>query len=101
MGFGRNSLRKLRLSVGRKHKPQGTRGNTGAPGLNQNFLKEPPIKSSLTKRDALRVGPSAAEQDAEKLNVRPSAPKGAIDFEGLAVSLKRYPDTNPWFFRKL
>jgi hypothetical protein len=36
---------------------------------------------------------SAAKQFAEKLEIRRSAPKGAIDFEGLAVSLKRYPDT--------
>ena len=28
-------------------------------------------------------------------------PKGAIDFEGLAVSLKRYPDTKREFFRSL
>jgi hypothetical protein len=42
-----------------------------------------------------------AEQAAEKLNIRRPAPKGAIDFEGLAVSLKRYPDTKPEFFRSL
>jgi hypothetical protein len=30
-----------------------------------------------------------------------SAPKGAIIFEGLAVSLKRYPDTKPEFFRSV
>jgi hypothetical protein len=29
------------------------------------------------------------------------APKGASDFEGLTVSLKRYPDTKPKFFRSL
>ena len=29
--------------------------------------------------------------DAEKLNVRPSAPKGAIDFEGLTTRLKPRP----------
>jgi hypothetical protein len=33
--------------------------------------------------------------------LRRSAPKGAFDFEGLAVSLKRYPDTNLEFFRNL
>jgi hypothetical protein len=33
-------------------------------------------------------------QAAEKVDIRPSAPKGAIDFEGLAASLKRCPDTN-------
>ena len=30
-----------------------------------------------------------------------SAPEGASDFEGITVSLKRYPDTEPEFFRKL
>jgi hypothetical protein len=45
--------------------------------------------------------PSGAKQAAEKVNVRRPAPKGAIDFEGLAVSLKRYPDTKPDFFRSL
>jgi hypothetical protein len=44
---------------------------------------------------------SAAKQAAEKLNIRRPAPKGAIAFEGLAVSLKRYPDTKPEFFRRL
>jgi hypothetical protein len=29
------------------------------------------------------------------------APKGASDFEELAASLKRCPDTNPEFFSKL
>jgi len=28
-----------------------------------------------------------------------SAPKEASDFDGLTVSLKRYPDTKPKFFR--
>jgi hypothetical protein len=45
--------------------------------------------------------PSAAEEAAEKADLRRSAPKGAFDFEGLAVSLKRYPDTNLEFFRNL
>jgi len=34
---------------------------------------------------------------SEKVGIQPSAPKGAIDFEGLAVSLKRYPDTKRRF----
>jgi hypothetical protein len=34
-------------------------------------------------------------------NIGRAAPKGAIDFEGLAVSLKRYPDTKPVLFRSL
>jgi hypothetical protein len=41
--------------------------------------------------------PSAVKQFAEKLEIQQPAPKGAVDFEGLAVSLKRYPDTNPSF----
>ena len=42
-----------------------------------------------------------AEEAAEKVKLRHPAPKGAIDFEGLVVSLKRYPDTKPEFFRNL
>jgi hypothetical protein len=38
-------------------------------------------------------------QAAEKLNTGGAAPKGAIDFEGFAVSLKRYPDTKLELFR--
>ena len=34
-------------------------------------------------------------QFAEKLEIQQPAPEGAVDFEELAVSLKRYPDTNP------
>ncbi len=40
-------------------------------------------------------------QLAKKVGSRCPAPKGASDSEGLAVSLKRYPDTKPEFFRKL
>jgi len=40
-------------------------------------------------------------QLAEKVDSRCPAPKGASDSEELAVSLKRYPDTKPEFFRKL
>ena len=36
-----------------------------------------------------------AEEAAEELSIRRPAPQGAIDFGGLAVSLKRYPDTKP------
>jgi 3-oxoacyl-(acyl-carrier-protein) synthase/acyl carrier protein/NAD(P)-dependent dehydrogenase (short-subunit alcohol dehydrogenase family) len=32
---------------------------------------------------------------AERVEIQPAAPKGASDFDGLAVSLKRYPDTKP------
>src|ERR1022692_3888978 len=38
---------------------------------------------------------------AEKVDSRCPAPKGASDFEGFAVSIKRYRDTKPEFFRKL
>ena len=34
-----------------------------------------------------------------KVPFRRPAPKGASDFQGLSVSLKRYPDTKPDFFR--
>jgi hypothetical protein len=44
---------------------------------------------------------SAAKEAAEKVDFGAAAPKGACDFEGLAVSLKRYPDTKPEFFRSL
>jgi hypothetical protein len=37
--------------------------------------------------------PSAAKKFAEEVEIRQPAPKGAIDFQGLAVSLKRYLDT--------
>jgi hypothetical protein len=42
-----------------------------------------------------------AKQAAEKVDIRRSAPKGEFDFERLAVSLKRYPDTKLEFFRSL
>jgi 3-oxoacyl-(acyl-carrier-protein) synthase/acyl carrier protein/NAD(P)-dependent dehydrogenase (short-subunit alcohol dehydrogenase family) len=32
---------------------------------------------------------------AERVEIQQAAPKGASDFDGLAVSLKRYPDTKP------
>ncbi len=38
-----------------------------------------------------------AREAAEKVNLAVSAPKGASDFEGLTISLKRYPDTKPDF----
>jgi hypothetical protein len=37
------------------------------------------------------------QEAAEKVDFAASAPKGASDFEGLTVSLKRYPDTTPEF----
>src|SRR5260370_32138494 len=40
---------------------------------------------------------SGVKQFAEKVRFRRPAPKGASDSEGLAVSLKRYPDTNQSF----
>ncbi|MBZ5663502.1 MAG: hypothetical protein LAO30_02770 [Acidobacteriia bacterium] len=36
-----------------------------------------------------------AEQIAEKVEIQHPAPKGESDYEGVAVSLKRYPDTKP------
>ena len=42
-----------------------------------------------------------AEEAAEKVKLRRPAPKGAIDFEGLVVSLNRYPDTRPEFPRSV
>jgi hypothetical protein len=48
-----------------------------------------------------RIAPSAAEEFAETAELRGSAPKGASDFKRIAVSLKRYPDTELWFFSKL
>jgi hypothetical protein len=42
-----------------------------------------------------------AEEAAEKVSIGRAAPKGAINSEGLAVSLKRYPDTKPEYFRNL
>jgi len=36
----------------------------------------------------------AHSQFAEKVEVRPSAPEGAIDLRDFAASLKRCPDTN-------
>jgi hypothetical protein len=45
--------------------------------------------------------PAAPKQAAEEVDSRRPAPKGAFDFERLAVSLKRYPDTRLEFFRSL
>jgi hypothetical protein len=45
--------------------------------------------------------PTTAKEVAEEVDIRRSAPKGAFDFERLAVSLKRYPDTKLEFFRSL
>jgi hypothetical protein len=45
--------------------------------------------------------PNQRLEAAEKVDIRRSAPKGAFDFERLAVSLKRYPDTKLEFFSSL
>jgi hypothetical protein len=37
----------------------------------------------------------------EKIEILCPVPKGASDFDGLKVSLKRYPDTKLLFFRSL
>ena len=47
------------------------------------------------------AGSGTAEKAAEEPNIERAAPKGAIDFEGLAVSLKRYADTKAECFRSL
>jgi hypothetical protein len=42
--------------------------------------------------------PATAKEVAEEVDIRSSAAQGAFDFERLAVSLKRYPDTKlEWF----
>ena len=64
------------------------------------YSSSPTIPQGL-KPAFLAVAGGTAEEAAEKLNIRRPAPKGAIDFEGLAVSLKRYPDTKHEFFRNL
>ena len=56
-----------------------------AEGLPRNSLGAPP-------------SPSAARHDAGKVDSTASAPKGASDSEGVAVSLRRYPDTKPEYF---
>jgi len=40
-------------------------------------------------------------QAAEKVEFPTPSPQRAVDFKGLAVSLKRYLDTNLEFFRSL
>jgi hypothetical protein len=49
----------------------------------------------------IALQPATAKEVAEEVDIRRSAPKGAFDFERLAVSLKRYPDTKLEFFRSL
>jgi hypothetical protein len=65
------------------------------------------IKPSHDESKEQPAGPSSlltlggtAEEVAGKVDFAASAPKGPSDFEGLTVSLKRYPDTKPEFFRK-
>jgi hypothetical protein len=53
------------------------------------------------KRDTFSTTYGTKKQAAEKVNFGCPAPKGASDFEGLTVSLKRYPDTKPDFSRSL
>jgi hypothetical protein len=43
----------------------------------------------------------ATASAAAKNSILDAAPEGAMDLEGLAVSLKRYPDTKPEFSRSL
>jgi len=53
-----------------------------------------PCPSALRILRPPRVIRVEVQQAAEKVGARCPAPKGASDFEGLSVSLKRYPDTN-------
>jgi hypothetical protein len=57
--------------------------------------------SLRAKARILLVLNGTAEECAEKVDIRRSAPKGAFVFELVAVSLKRYPDTKLEFFRSL
>jgi hypothetical protein len=69
-----------------------------------NIDYEPLVTNSEIQRlkaHSTRSAFGTPKQAAEKLNIRRPAPKGAFDFEGLAVSLKRYPDTKHEFFRNL
>ena len=57
---------------------------------------------SISQKGPTRPPGQAVDiQAAEKVNSAASAPKGASDFTRLTVSLKRYLDTKPEFFRKL
>jgi hypothetical protein len=68
-------------------KPKSTAAGEGA-----RATQNPAISMALN---------GAAEGVAEKVDFAASAPKGASDFKRLKVSLKRYPDTKPEFFRQL
>jgi hypothetical protein len=46
-------------------------------------------------------GGAALLEAAEKVEIGATAPKGAVDKQRLAASLKRCPDTKRDFFRKL
>jgi hypothetical protein len=77
----------LKIAVPQRLKPHSKQGGyrSGKP------LRHP--KSSALFQQPVEV--------AGKVNFGCAAPKGASDFERLAVSLKRYPDTKPEFFRRL
>jgi hypothetical protein len=66
----------------------------------QRELRRRPVIATRTKFADLacaRILTSADKEAAEKVGIRCPAPKGASDSEEVAVSLKRYPDTNPSF----
>jgi len=92
----------LKIAVPQRLKPHSKQGGyrSGKP------LHPATPKPGVLGTPALRHPKSSAlfQQPVEvagKVNFGCAAPKGASDFERLAVSLKRYPDTKPEFFRRL
>jgi hypothetical protein len=63
-------------------------------GKNSSLVVGPFGAKALTSFQLLN---GTTEEVAEKVDFGAAAPKGACDFKGLAVSLKRYPDTNRSF----
>jgi acyl transferase domain-containing protein/acyl carrier protein len=63
------------------------------------FTNHPKIGDIVAFNQALcglyAAGLGRGTAAAEKVEIQQAAPKGASDFDGLAVSLKRYPDTKP------
>jgi acyl transferase domain-containing protein/acyl carrier protein len=63
------------------------------------FTNHPKVGDIVAFNQALcglyAAGLGRGTAGAEKVEIQQAAPKGASDFDGLAVSLKRYPDTKP------
>jgi hypothetical protein len=57
----------------------------------------PDAKSAVASGFAESRHLSADKETADEIDLSPAAPKGAIDSAALAISLKRYPDTNRLF----